>query len=301
MREIIDRIGGPRLLIHANTEPERGASELDYMSELAGAYDPSAWKTYPFEGAMLLDSDEVGMPFIERARELGIPLVVGHRGLWDNAGYAGNGSPADMVRAARAAPDITFLVYHSGYERMTNENHAYDPEASDQFGVDRMIKALEDNGIGPDGNVYAELGTTWANVMTEPEQAAHLLGKLLKALGPDRILWGTDCLFNGVPQSQIVAFRMFQIPQQMQEEFGYPALTAETKQKIFGLNGASLYGVDVGATRTEIGEDDVTALRMALLEDPRSVPIPDRRRYEGPRTRRDFFKILERDRFFGHG
>jgi hypothetical protein len=184
---------------------------------------------------------------------------------------------------------------------MTNENHAYDPEASDQFGVDRMIKALEDNGIGPDGNVYAELGTTWANVMTEPEQAAHLLGKLLKALGPDRILWGTDCLFNGVPQSQIVAFRMFQIPQQMQEEFGYPALTAETKQKIFGLNGASLYGVDVGATRTEIGEDDVTALRMALLEDPRSVPIPDRRRYEGPRTRRDFFKILERDRFFGHG
>jgi hypothetical protein len=26
MREIIDRIGGPRLLIHANTEPERGAT-----------------------------------------------------------------------------------------------------------------------------------------------------------------------------------------------------------------------------------------------------------------------------------
>jgi hypothetical protein len=108
-------------------------------------------------------------------------------------------------------------------------------------------------------------------------------------------------VFNGVPQSQIVAFRMFQIPEEMQEQFGYPALTDETKAKIFGLNAATLYGVDVDATRSQIREDDVTALRMAMLDDPRSVPIPDPRRYEGPRTRRDFFKLLERDRFFRHG
>jgi predicted TIM-barrel fold metal-dependent hydrolase len=301
MREIIDRIAGPRLLIHANAEPERGESELDFMSELAEAYNPSAWKTYPFAGTLLLDSDEVGGPFFERARQLGVLLVAGHRGLWDNAGYASNGSPADMVRAAAVAPDLKFLVYHAGYEQMTDENHPYDANATDQFGVDRMIKALEENGMGPNGNVYAELGTTWANVMTEPEQAAHVLGKLLKALGPDRILWGTDSVFNGVPQSQIVAFRMFQIPEEMQEQFGYPALTDETKAKIFGLNAATLYGVDVDATRSQIREDDVTALRMAMLDDPRSVPIPDPRRYEGPRTRRDFFKLLERDRFFRHG
>jgi predicted TIM-barrel fold metal-dependent hydrolase len=237
---------------------------------------------------------------VEAARALGVLMVAGHRGLWDNGGFASNGSPRDMVRAAAAAPDINFLIYHSGYERMTTEE-AYDPSASDHFGVDRLIRALEESGLGPEDNVYAELGSTWANVMTEPEQAAHVLGKLLVALGPDRILWGTDCVYNGIPESQITAFRMFQIPEQMQEEFGYPALTQQMKEKIFGLNAARIYGVDVEATRMEIDEDDVNGLRTAFLFDPRSVPVPDRRRYEGPRTRRQFLKLLERDRFFGHG
>jgi predicted TIM-barrel fold metal-dependent hydrolase len=301
VQELINGLAGQRLLIHANAEPERGASELDYMSELAELYEHSAWKVYPHEGDLLLDSDELGAPFVERARAIGIRMVAAHRGLWDNGGYTSNGSPADVVRTAAAAPDIDFLVYHSGYERMTAENHAYDPNAADHFGVDRMIRALAESEIGSDGNVYAELGSTWANLMTEPEQAAHVVGKLLLALGPDRILWGTDCVYNGIPQSQITAFRMFQIPEPMREAYGYPELTAEIKAKIFGLNAARIYGVDVNAMRSEITADDVTALRMAFLHDPDSVPVPDRRRYEGPRTRRRFLQLLERDRFFRHG
>jgi uncharacterized protein len=299
--ELINGLAGRRLLIHANAEPERGASELDYMSELAELYRPSAWKLYPHAGSMLLDSDELGPPFVERARALGIKMVAAHRGISDNGNHAANGSPADVVRTAAAAPDLDFLVYHSGYEKMTNENHPFDPDAVDHFGVDRMLRALQESGVGPDGNVYAELGTTWATLMTEPEQAAHVVGKLLLALGSDRILWGTDCVYNGIPQSQITAFRMFQIPAPMREMFGYPELTAEIKAKIFGLNAARIYDVDIAAMRREISADDVTALRTAFLHDPDSVPVPDRRRYEGPRTRRQFLQLLKRDHFYRHG
>jgi predicted TIM-barrel fold metal-dependent hydrolase len=299
--EIINRLAGVRLLIHANAEPERGAAELDYMGQIAEDYEPVAWKVYPHEGSLLLDSDELGLPFVERARELGVLMVAAHRGLWQNGGYAHNGSPRDVVRTAAAAPDLNFLVYHSGYEKQTDENHPYDPDAQDHFGVDRMIRALAESEIGPDGNVYAELGSTWANIMTTPEQAAHVLGKLLVALGPDRILWGTDCVYNGIPQSQIAAFRMFQIPVAMQEEFGYPEITPEIRAKIFGLNAARIYGVDVAATRRAITADDVAMLRTAFLHDPDSVHVPDRRRYEGPRTRRQFFQLLKRDRFYRHG
>jgi predicted TIM-barrel fold metal-dependent hydrolase len=301
VQELINGLAGRRLLIHANAEPERGASELDYMSELAELYDHAAWKVYPHEGSLLLDSDELGPAFVERARELGIRMVAAHRGLWDNGGYTANASPRDVVRAAAAAPDLSFLVYHSGYERMTEEDHPYDPDAADHFGVDRMIRALRESQIGPEGNVYAELGSTWANVMTEEEQAAHIVGKLLLALGPDRILWGTDCVYNGIPQSQILAFRMFQIPEPMREAYGYPELTHEIKAKIFGLNAARIYGVDIAEMRREISADDVTALRMAFLHDPNSVPVPDRRRYEGPRTRRQFLQLQKRDRFYRHG
>ena len=301
VKELVARLAGTRLLIHANAEPERGSAEIDYMGELAETYAPAAWKVYPHEGALLLDSDEFGLPFVERARALGVRMVAAHRGLWDNGDHTANGGPGDVVRAARAAPDLNFLVYHSGYESRTDENHPYDPDAASHFGVDRMVRALRESDIGPDGNVYAELGTTWANVMTDPDQAAHVLGKLLVALGPDRILWGTDCVYNGIPQSQIAAFRMFRIPESMQETYGYPELTAEIKAKIFGLNAARIYGIDIAATRREITADDVAMLRTSFLHDPESVPVPDRRRYEGPRTRRDFFKLLKRDRFYRHG
>ena len=80
--------------------------------------------------------------------------------------------------------------------------------------------------------------------MGSPEQAAHVLGKLLVAVGEDNVLWGTDSIWYGSPQDQIQAFRAFEISEELQERFGYPALTPEVKAKVLGLNAARLYGVD---------------------------------------------------------
>jgi uncharacterized protein len=224
-----------------------------------------------------------------------VRVIAAHRGISGGGGYTSAGSPRDIVRAAKAAPDLRFLVYHSGWESSDDENHAYDPAAVDVQGVDRFIRALEETGLGPTGNVYAELGSTWFNVMGEPLQAAHVIGKLLEYLGPERIVYGTDCVFNGVPQAQIEALRTFQISEQMQAEFGYPALTPAIKARIFGLNGAEVYGVDPALVRYAIANDDVERLRAARLDDPRSVPLPDPRRYEGPRTRQQYFALLRRE------
>jgi uncharacterized protein len=92
--------------------------------------------------------------------------------------------------------------------------------------------------------VYAELGSTWWNLIQRPDEAAHVLGKLLVAFGPDNVLWGTDSLWYGSPQAQIDAFRAFDISPEYQERYGYPALTADVKAKILGLNAARLHGVD---------------------------------------------------------
>ena len=106
------------------------------------------------------------------------------------------------------------------------------------------MRSLELAGIGKDGNVWAELGGVWREVMKKPTEAAHVIGKLLKHLGEDRILWGTDGIWFGSPQDQIQAFRAFEIPVELQEKHGYPALTREAKAKIFGLNAARVYGVE---------------------------------------------------------
>jgi uncharacterized protein len=79
--------------------------------------------------------------------------------------------------------------------------------------------------------------------MGDPTQAAHVLGKLLKQFGEDRVIWGTDSIWYGSPQDQIQAFRAFEITPQLQDEFGYPALTQKAKEKILGKNAAKIHNI----------------------------------------------------------
>ena len=103
-------------------------------------------------------------------------------------------------------------------------------------------------------------------MVTHPEIAGHLLGQLMQGFGPDRILWGTDCIWWGSPQWIIEAFRRFQIPEQLQEQYGYPALTDEDREKIFGLNAARLYGIDVDASRAAFPGDKLAAAKQEYRE-----------------------------------
>jgi hypothetical protein len=201
----------------------------------------SAWKTYTHTpNAYGLDDDR-GDALLNQAVALGRPILAVHKGIANEAAAA---SPADVGPAAAAHPDVTIVVYHSGWEGGVAEG-AYDSgkPARQLRGVDRLLASLDGAGIGPGGNVYAELGSTWFNLARSLDDAAHVLGKLLVHLGPERILWGTDSIWYGSPQGQIDAFRAFTISEQYQERFGYPALTDETKRLILGGNAARLYGL----------------------------------------------------------
>ena len=132
----------------------------------------------------------------------------------------------------------------------------------------------------------AELGTTWREAMREPDQAAHLMGKLLKYLGEDNVLWGTDCLFYGSPQDQIQAFRSFQISEEFQEKFGYPKITDAMKAKIFGLSSAKIYGIEPIEV-AKVAQTDALGLAKANYQP---MADPTFQTY-GPKTRREFFAL----------
>jgi uncharacterized protein len=295
IKEIVDRLGGsPRLVIHANVRPDEGAVELDAMAEDALNFPVAAWKTYPpTRAGNGLDSDEFGGPFLERMRETGVRIVASHRGISDDSGnWNGRSSPQDVVAAAKAAPDVSFLVYHAGWQSGVAEDHPFNMSDAAPRGIDRLIKAVLDAGLGTNSNVYAELGTTWFSLMNNMSQAAHAIGKLLKYLGPDRVLWGTDSYNNGGPQPQIAAFRAFQIPQSMQDMYGYPALTPEVKAKIFGLNAAAVYGVDPKLVRPKITQDEIDNIVLTRRADPRTLRFASGPRTHGPRTRREYLAFL---------
>lgn len=195
----------------------------------------------------------------------------------------------------RPVPDVKFLIYHAGFESPEEENHAYDPSAPNETlkGVDRLVRAVEEARAAgqPVNNVWADLGTTWYRLAGHEGAAAHVLGKLLKHLGEDRVLYGSDCMNNGIAQGQIVRLRTFHLP----PELGYPALTPVVRAKIMGLNGAAVYGIDPKAVRYKIKDDELTKLRTAYLEDSRSVPIPHPDEYKGPRTRRELLARMTLD------
>ena len=227
----------------------------------------AAWKVYthaPGPGWSFVD--DTGQAFLSTVEEIassgGTRIVAVHKGL---SGGNPAASPADIGPAAVAHPDLSFVVYHSGYE-----GNAEGPFAEDGKGVDRLVRSLRDAGVKPGGNVYAELGSTWRAVMGEPDQAGHVLGKLLAAVGEDNVLWGTDSIWYGSPQDQIQAFRTFELTAEAQERFGYPALTPAVKQKIFGGTAARLYGIEL---------DKVAGSEVPVLaRRPRARPPGDRAR-----------------------
>ena len=95
----------------------------------------------------------------------------------------------------------------------------------------------------------------------------HLIGKNIKYYGVDHVIWGTDCLWWGSPQWVIDAFKRFQISDELCDKFGYKKVTKEDKAKIFGLNAAKIYGVDVKEKRNAVPKDTLSQLKVAYLEE----------------------------------
>ncbi len=91
----------------------------------------------------------------------------------------------------------------------------------------------------------------------------ELLGTLIKGLGSDHVVWGTDSVFYGSPQWQIEALRRLEIPEDLQERHRFSPLgpaTGPTKQGILGLNSARLYGLEARAPES-IAPDDLDRMK----------------------------------------
>jgi predicted TIM-barrel fold metal-dependent hydrolase len=267
-RRVVEALGRhERVIVNALALPQIApwASVQEEMERAATGFGVRGWKTFTHfpsgRGWWLDDHDpalpQVGGPFLEQVSLLERPVVLIHKGLSGGNRY---GSPVDVGPAASAHPDVTFIVYHSGFEVATREG----PYRDDGRGVNRLLASLDKAGIGAGGNVYAELGTTWWNLMRRPDEAAHVLGKLLVALGEDNIVWGTDSIFYGSPQDQIEAFRAFSISPEFQERFGYPALTPAIKRKILGENAARIYGLEAITTKLLFSPAELAQIRAEL-------------------------------------
>ena len=118
VRRIVDRMAGShRLMIHGRVNPNQ-PGDLEAMEELKERWKVSAWKTYTqwgLDGKGFFLSDDVGTRFIEKARSLGVKVICVHKGLPFGKQSYEHSQCSDIGVVAKRFPDVSFLVYHSGF------------------------------------------------------------------------------------------------------------------------------------------------------------------------------------------
>jgi len=274
-RALIEGFAGSDRLLHHSVVHVDLPEEVAAMSEWLEKFKPVAWKVYTpgrmgnddkgWVSGWMLDDEKYGFPFLERVRALGMKRICVHKGI---SAVADNGSPRDVGPAATAFPDIQFLIYHSGYEFPEEGSPPEGPYTLETagYGVNRLIHSCVTNGIGPGGNVYPEIGSTWFSLIRRPLEAAHVIGKLIKYFGEDNVIYGSDSIWYGSQQPLIDAFRALQIPDWMCEKYGYTKLTKTVKDKILGGNAARVYGIDIERVGKKAASDDLAWGKLLLDE-----------------------------------
>ena len=257
------RLGGRRLLSHAIFTP----GQPGWMEALERALvdlKPDSMKGYTIgdntnkdlsRHPWRLDDEKLLYPAYERMAKAGIVNVCIHKGLFPpslDQKYP-NLRPycdvRDVGKAAKDWPQLNFIIYHGAY-RFPGGGEPADALAQfDRSGrVDWVTDLAEIPARHGVTNVYADLGQLFAlTTVAQPRLTAAMMGTLVRGMGVDHVIWGTDAVWTGAPQWQIEGLRRLEIPEDMQRQHGFAPLGAAdgpVKNAIFGENVARLYRYD---------------------------------------------------------
>jgi uncharacterized protein len=271
--------GARRLLAHYTIVPGQ-PGWLDGIDHAIAELSPDGWKGYTVGDnthkdtshyPWRLDDEKLMYPAYEKFAKGGIKNVCIHKGLYAPSvelavpnlrQYA---DVSDVGQAAKDWPQLNFVVYHSGYRHVGGDPGVAMQEW-DNTGRSSWVSDLADipakYGVT---NVYGDLGQLFAYTsIAEPRLAAALMGTLVKGLGADHVIWGTDAVWTGAPQWQIEGLRRLEIPEDMQKANGFAPLgpaDGPVKRGIFAENGFRIFGYERHA---ELGRPDKFA---ALKQD----------------------------------
>lgn len=189
---------------------EMGATSLKFYNAHVGG---KTWRC---------DDELVAYPMYQRARELGIRVLQFHKGVPFGSQNMEDLRPNDLQKTARDFPDMTFIIHHLAL-----------PYFDEVVSIAARFP-----------NIHLALSGNIALLFTRPRDFYMKLGQLLAEVGSHKLLWGSEASLMGVPQIYIDAFWECQIPEALQEDYGFPAITEADKRAILGGNFAAMMGID---------------------------------------------------------
>src|SRR5215467_15927893 len=224
-----------------------------------------------------LDDEKLVYPAYEKFLKAGLKNVCIHKGLFppsvekDFPHLLEYSDVRDVGKAAKDWPQLNFIIYHGGY-RFAGGGKVEDAWA--QFEKTGRIEWVTDLAEIPAkygvSNVYGDLGQIFAqSTVADPRVCAAMMGQLVRGLGVDHVVWGTDAIWTGSPQWQIEALRRLEIPEDMQKQYGFQPMgpaDGPVKTAILGGNNARLYKYPV-QQKAELTTDRFTQFRASYEQD----------------------------------
>lgn len=213
-----------KFIVNGAFDPRDGKAGLKSLEMLARRWNLKGVKLYTAEWKGSSKGWKLNDPwayrYLEKCQELGITNIHVHKGPTIYPLNMDAFDVHDVDEAATMFPDLRFIIEHCGLPRL--EDFCW-------------IATQEPN-------VYGGLAVVMPFIHSRPRYFAQVIGELLYWLDENRLTFASDYAI-WQPKWLVEAFVDFQIPEDMQAEYG--VLTTEIKKKILGLNAAKLYDLPV--------------------------------------------------------
>jgi hypothetical protein len=184
--------------------------ELEYLVK---EMNFKAVKLYPPDDTPINNKEL--WPYYEKIQALGVPIFI-HMGLsWIVPGRSAYCTPLLLEDICEDFPELTILAYHMAYPFTDELNMC----------------------AGKFPNLY--IGTSLLPQFGHgaSRRSQKLLGEAIMWAGIDKIIWGSDI---GPTKDDVAFLKEFQISKEVQQDYGYPPLSEEDRQKWAGLNLARI-------------------------------------------------------------
>ena len=212
-----------RMYLEANCGPiirrgvEHAVWELEYLVKERGA---RLCKVYAPEDDGPLDDRRL-WPFYEKACELGVPLTI-HTGMAYVCPQPTKYTlPLQLDEVCLDFPELEIIAYHMGW-----------PYHEELMGL-----------AGKHRNLYLSLSGIIGWFARAPYRGYHMIGEALQWVPDDRIVMGLDLAFDDMALA-VDYVRGLEMPEELQEKWGYAPISDETRAKILGLNLARLTKIE---------------------------------------------------------
>jgi hypothetical protein len=241
-RDVVNKVAGSRRCLGHGIVTPGTPGWFEEITRVMDQLKPDSIKGYTIGDPIYqtkkktnwrMDDEKLVYPLYEAMLKRGINTICIHKGLmpadymtsWaDMWQYA---TVWDVGKAAKDWPQINFVIYHSamrpflelpdrelaqfektGALRLGLRSRRHPGEVRRQQRLRRTRRLLRQH----------------LRDASEAGRGAH--GTLIKGLGEDKVIWGTDSVWWGSPQWQIEAMRRLEIPEDMQKKYGYKPLGA---------------------------------------------------------------------------